>query len=779
MAMNLIQPKGSVSKETNKQSIALNLGLKFSDIEYLSTDIQVDSYIVLFDPISEMVFYVGTAAGTPQSWSVNTDGNLSLITDLSSYTLLKIGLSNPDTSLKIGYKRKKINDSLSSIASVAGYLNSNYVSIMEFQDLITSKPDLTDMETWDWTPALDAAILYVQSYISQTAVNSQMYGVMPIVFPPGVFKYSSEMKFTKYLNSTGSLSTCYTIIGSGMTSTVLQPTTQGQNAFTATQCKLNLINIGFRSGASYQIGGVLGSATTWQPVVHSNWKCVGFSGFSRGVVANLLFDSTFEDIFIQNISNMQSTSDVSYGFTFEVYTGPSNGGTAGDGSGDDSNQITFIRPTIETSNADNAILFNASSISSTYPHHAINVFGGHFETHNLKAKLYNLKNCFNMNFYGTIFSQNGSAVDTNYRIGYIENSYNINFKNCRQVTTNRLPAYSDSDVKSIKITGTCKNIIFDNTHFINPYYNLNAYNKGPSYNIDSSTATVLDDSYLIINCTFNTYTNRNITSKISISNKNICNKNFVLTVNDSGELVFSYTTSTDYSTLPSDILSFTNSGQIKTNGSVQLGILNGTASTKSIDFYSNGDKTTSMARISADSVGRLYIRSFNGSQEWVFGSNSITPTTTAVYSIGSPSLTLNNLYIQNPVTVISDENYKMNIQPITDALLDAWENVQFSMWKMKSAIGVKGDENARWHMGFIAQQIKTVLENAGLNWQEYGLITYESWDEEEEITDSHGNILTPYKAEGEIYMLRMDECLAVEMAYQRRRLDRIEKQFKK
>ncbi|AFA44801.1 putative structural protein [Klebsiella phage vB_KleM_RaK2] len=779
MINGLIQPKGSVSKETNKNSIALSLGLKFSEVEYLSTEILIDSFVAVYDPVSEMTFYVGTAVGNPITWNINGDGNLSVVTDVGTYTLLKIGLSNPDASLKIGYKRKKINDSLSSIASVAGYMNSNFVSIMEFQHLITSKPNLNDMETWDWSPALDAAISYVQSYIPQTAVNSQMYGVMPIVFPPGVFQYSTEMKFTKYLNSTGSLSTCYTLIGSGMTSTVLQPITQGQNAFTATQCKINLINIGFRSGASYQTGAVLGSSTAWLPVVHSNWRCVGFSGFARGVVANLLFDSTFEDIFIQNISNMQSTSDVSYGFTFEVYTGPANGGTTGDGSGDDSNQITFIRPTIETSNADNAILFNASSINSSYPHHAINVFGGHIETHNLKAKCYNLKNCFNVNFYGTIFSQNGSAVDTNYRLGYIEACYNINFKNCRQVTTNRLTAYSSTDVKSIKITGNSKNIIFDNNHFINPYYSLNTYNKGPSYNIDSDTATVLDDSYLVINCTFNTYTNRNITSKISISNKNICNKNHILTVNDNGELVVSYTTSTDYSVTPTDILSFTNTGQIKTNGNIQLGIYNGTAGSKSIDFYSNGDKTTSMARILVDSSGRLYIRSFNGSQEWVFGSNAITPTTTAVYSIGSPSLTVNNLYVQNPVTVVSDENYKSNIQKIPDELLDAWENVEFNMWKMKAAINVKGATDARWHVGYIAQKIKSALENAGLNWQDYGLITYESWIESEETYDQNGNVLSPYKAEGEIYMLRMEECLAVEMAYQRRKLDRIEKQLQK
>lgn len=773
MANNLIQPKGSVSIETNKQSIALNLGLKFTDVEYISTNIVLDLYVVIYDPVSEMVFYVDNAKGTPQNWSYSNN-ILNVTTDLGTYSLQKIGLSNTNTALSIGWERKKLSDSIANLKTVGNNLNSNFVSIVEFSHLITSKPVANDYETWDWSPALDAAILYVQSYVSQTAVNSLMYGVMPIVFPPGVFKYSSEMKFTKYLNSTGSLSTCYTLIGSGVTSTVLQPTTIGQNAFTATQCKLNLHNIGFRSGAAYQIGGVLGSSTTWVPVVHSHWSCVGFSGFARGIVANLVFDSTFEDIFIQNITDMQSTSDVSYGFTFEIYTGPANGGTAGDGTGDDSNQITFIRPTIETSNANNAILFNASSISSSYPHHAINVFGGHIETHNLQAKCYNLKNCFNVNFYGTIFSQNGTAVSTNYRLGYIESSYNINFKNCRHVTTNRLTAYSDSDIKSIKITGNSRNVIFDCNHFINPYYSLNAYNKGPSYNIDSSEATVLDDSYNIINCTFNTYTNRNVTTKLALSNKNINNKNHILTVNDAGELVISYTTSTDYTIQPTDILSFTTAGQIKTNGSIQLGILNSTAGSKSIDFYTSGDKTTSMARISIDSVGRIYIRSFNGSQEWVFGSNSFNPTTTAAYSLGTSALTISNLYLQNAPTVVSDKNHKDYISDIPDELLDAWENITFHMWKMKSAIEEKGIDNARWHFGYIAQEVKDILVNAGLDWTKYGFITYESWPDIDPVYDENGNILIPGRLQGEIYMLRMDECLIIEMAYQRRKLKIIE-----
>ncbi|WP_206687189.1 tail fiber domain-containing protein [Acinetobacter lwoffii] len=153
--------------------------------------------------------------------------------------------------------------------------------------------------------------------------------------------------------------------------------------------------------------------------------------------------------------------------------------------------------------------------------------------------------------------------------------------------------------------------------------------------------------------------------------------------------------------------------------------------------------------------------------------DGIIPNITQAFSLGKSDLNFKDCYLQNAPTVVSDANYKANVQVIDPSLLEAWVNVDFKMWQLKSAITEKGSEHARWHVGYVAQHIKDVLTNAGLNWTKYGLITYESWDAIEgqgAVYDSENNLISeavePREA-GEIYMLRMEECLVVEAAYQR------------
>lgn len=166
--------------------------------------------------------------------------------------------------------------------------------------------------------------------------------------------------------------------------------------------------------------------------------------------------------------------------------------------------------------------------------------------------------------------------------------------------------------------------------------------------------------------------------------------------------------------------------------------------------------------------------------QWTVNGEVCVPKLTATNSIGSSSLTIKDIFLQNAPTVVSDERYKSNIDRIDDAILDAWGGLDFSMWQLNAAILEKGENKARWHVGLVAQQVRDVLINHGLDWTKYGLITHESWDAvegQEAVYDDENNLISeaiePREA-GEIYMLRMDECFAVEAAYQRRRLERIE-----
>lgn len=101
----------------------------------------------------------------------------------------------------------------------------------------------------------------------------------------------------------------------------------------------------------------------------------------------------------------------------------------------------------------------------------------------------------------------------------------------------------------------------------------------------------------------------------------------------------------------------------------------------------------------------------------------------------------------------SDERLKTPLSKVPDEVLDAWEAVELGQFKFLSAIDCKGDAS-RLHLGLIAQKVKAVFDDRGLDACEYGILCYE---EEEDL-----------------WMVRYTEALAMEAVCQRRRADRLE-----
>lgn len=165
---------------------------------------------------------------------------------------------------------------------------------------------------------------------------------------------------------------------------------------------------------------------------------------------------------------------------------------------------------------------------------------------------------------------------------------------------------------------------------------------------------------------------------------------------------------------------------------------------------------------------------------------NITPQATTTYNLGSASLVWNNIYTQNAVTVVSDRNYKDQISAIPDEVLDVWATIDYSQWKMKAAIEMKGNSDARFHVGIVAQEIKEKFEAAGLDATEYGILIYDKWDAVEPVEyqppvyDEETDELISEEVQavegrdaGEIWMVRMEECLALEAALMRRTNQRL------
>lgn len=77
----------------------------------------------------------------------------------------------------------------------------------------------------------------------------------------------------------------------------------------------------------------------------------------------------------------------------------------------------------------------------------------------------------------------------------------------------------------------------------------------------------------------------------------------------------------------------------------------------------------------------------------------------------------------------SDAREKAAPLPIDDAVLDAWGDVSLVTFKWLNAIQEKGEENARWHYGVIAQQVRDAFNAHNLDGTSYGLLCYDEWDD--------------------------------------------------
>lgn len=120
----------------------------------------------------------------------------------------------------------------------------------------------------------------------------------------------------------------------------------------------------------------------------------------------------------------------------------------------------------------------------------------------------------------------------------------------------------------------------------------------------------------------------------------------------------------------------------------------------------------------------------------------------------------------------------------------AWGKINFKVFQFKDAVEKKGID-ARLHVGVIAQEVKAAFESEGLDATRYGLLCYDKWDDEYEDVEvidepevvAEDGTVTPAKTHvehrlvtpaGDRYGIRYEEALALEAAYQRWKLQKIE-----
>ena len=157
--------------------------------------------------------------------------------------------------------------------------------------------------------------------------------------------------------------------------------------------------------------------------------------------------------------------------------------------------------------------------------------------------------------------------------------------------------------------------------------------------------------------------------------------------------------------------------------------------------------------------------------------------------LGSASYRWKTIYAATGTINTSDSRLKNSINDIDDKLLDAWENIEPKQYKFNDASEAKG-EKARYHTGYLAQDIQTECERQGVDASDYGLFCHDEWEEEPEISEEiekekdgkkvkEKQVIQPKREKGDIYALRYEEALVVECAYLRKKNKELQEQLDK
>ncbi len=108
----------------------------------------------------------------------------------------------------------------------------------------------------------------------------------------------------------------------------------------------------------------------------------------------------------------------------------------------------------------------------------------------------------------------------------------------------------------------------------------------------------------------------------------------------------------------------------------------------------------------------------------------------------------------------SDEKLKQDIEELDEAEIRVAVKLKGLPRKFRYVQSVidKGDD-ARLHIGVIAQEVKYAFESEGLDGFRYGVLCYDEWDEQPEVKNSNGEITQPYREAGNRYAIRYEELI--------------------
>lgn len=212
--------------------------------------------------------------------------------------------------------------------------------------------------------------------------------------------------------------------------------------------------------------------------------------------------------------------------------------------------------------------------------------------------------------------------------------------------------------------------------------------------------------------------------------------------------------------------------------------------------------TTAKGSITSTAAGAISLRSYDAtgddpSVSWGViiskAEGAVYPTSSNVYSLGRNNALWSQVFAAQGTINTSDRRKKTDIQPISDAVLDAWAEVEPRSFKMLDAVKEKGDR-ARTHFGYVAQEVEEAFTRHGIDPYQFGILCKMETPEKAAeyhtvrvidtpaVTDDEGNIVkeATYKEEkmliqeaqeAESYLgIRYQEAYMLDIALLKRKL---------
>lgn len=162
---------------------------------------------------------------------------------------------------------------------------------------------------------------------------------------------------------------------------------------------------------------------------------------------------------------------------------------------------------------------------------------------------------------------------------------------------------------------------------------------------------------------------------------------------------------------------------------------------------------------------------------WLFmDGNDVRPGVDNVVNCATAAIRWKQVYAGVGAISTSDGREKTAPVAIDDTVLDAWGKVQIIAFQWLQSLRDKGD-NARWHFGVIAQNVRDTFLECGIDGTKYGLLCYDEWEATPEELGRDGKVVTHAVVAGNRWGIRADQCLFLEAAYQRRERARDRAQF--